>query len=573
VHLERTGFRLEDNSAVSTDTYFGRVPASYWQRWTAVDTMVFEAEYAGDGAVELFASDAAGEPRPVAGSGLSGEGTIRLSVAIDKFVDGGALWAEFRTVDGALAISNARWTIAEPPRSRKTAVVVCTHNRADDCIKTLQTLAADPRALDVVDAVYVVDQGDKRVADHADFPAVSAELAGRLRYITQANLGGAGGFTRGLYEVAEVQGNQHANVLFMDDDIILEPESIIRLTAFANSSRQPVIVGAQMLYALHPKRLHTGAEFADLGTLTAGKVVPGALWNADMTKKNQDLRVDAGYNAWWSCILPSEIVAESGYPMPMFFQWDDIEYGYRASEHGYTTVTLPGAGVWHADFTWKDWDDWARYFSIRNSLITSALHSSFPVKTIARVLLGHMTAYVVAMQYGLTATVIKAIDDFLAGPEGLADGGQQVLGEIRELRKRYPETVKHTASNVPGVPLRGEAMRRADPHPSMLKAVLAKRLIWQLAGKNKGAASITLDDSQWWHVSLFSRAIVTDASEEGVRIREYDRETSLRLLREAAAVCYRLVRQGPAAAQAYRDAEPTLTSRENWRRLFAGENK
>jgi galactofuranosylgalactofuranosylrhamnosyl-N-acetylglucosaminyl-diphospho-decaprenol beta-1,5/1,6-galactofuranosyltransferase len=38
-------------------------------------------------------------------------------------------------------------------------------------------------------------------------------------------------------------------------------------------------------------------------------------------------------------------------------------------------------------------------------------------------------------------------------------------------------------------------------------------------------------------------------------------------------VCYRLVRQGPAAAQAYRDAEPTLTSRENWRRLFAGESK
>src|SRR5947209_26640 len=54
VHLERTGFRMETNSHVSTNTYFGRVPASYWQRWTAVDSMVFEADHDGEGAVEIF---------------------------------------------------------------------------------------------------------------------------------------------------------------------------------------------------------------------------------------------------------------------------------------------------------------------------------------------------------------------------------------------------------------------------------------------------------------------------------------------------------------------------------------
>ena len=570
VHLERTAFTLDPHSALTTNTYFGRVPASYWQRWTGVTEVTFEAEFSGEGVVELFASDFAGEERTVGGQELDGQGRVRLTVAIDKFVDGGGIWADFRAGEGKLGISDARWTIPHPPRPRKTAVVICTHNRPTDCVKTLQALAADLPALDGLDMVYVIDQGDKRVSAQPEFEQIQADLAGRLRYITQANLGGAGGFTRGMYEIAEVESEHHANILFMDDDIVLEPESIIRLTAFANSARQPIIVGAQMLYALHPKRLHTGAEYADLSTLEAGKVVDGALWNEDMTEENQEVRVDAVYNAWWSAILPSEIVSATGYPLPVFFQWDDIEYGHRARENGFTTVTLPGAGVWHADFTWKDQDDWSRYFSVRNSLITAALHSGFSGPGLGRVLLGRIVAYVTAMQYGLAATAIKGVEDFLAGPELLRDGGKRALAEVRELRRAYPETVRYPASDVPGTTLRGEKTVRADPHPSMLKAVLAKRILWQLTGRTTGAANVSLDDSQWWHVSRFRKVVVTDASQEGVRIREFDRQTGLRLLREAAAVCVRLAKEGPAVAAAYRQALPELTSRENWRRLFDG---
>jgi galactofuranosylgalactofuranosylrhamnosyl-N-acetylglucosaminyl-diphospho-decaprenol beta-1,5/1,6-galactofuranosyltransferase len=573
IHLGRTSFSLDPHSALTTNTYFGRVPASYWQRWTDVTEMTFRAEYTGEGVVELFASDFSGEERTVAGEEVSGEGRVALTVPVDKFVDGGAIWADFRSGDGSLRVTGARWEIPHPPRPRKTAVVICTHNRPTDCVKTLQSLAADLQALDELDAVYVIDQGDKRVSAQPEFPQIEDDLAGKLRYITQANLGGAGGFTRGMYEITEVRAEHHANILFMDDDIVLEPESIIRLTAFANSAKQPIIVGAQMLYALHPKRLHTGAEVADLAGLEAGKVVPGALWNTDMTEENQELRVDAVYNAWWSAILPSEIVSATGYPLPVFFQWDDIEYGYRARENGFATVTLPGAGVWHADFTWKDQDDWSRYFSVRNSLITAALHSQFPSKHLARVLFSRLLAYVTGMQYGLTATVIKGIDDFLRGPELLRDGGQRALTEVRELRRAYPETVRYNAADVPGVPLRGVATQRAAGHPSMLKAVLAKRVLWQLADRNADVANVTVEDSQWWHVSRFRKVVVTDASQEGVRIREFDKQTGVRLIREGAAACLRLALHGPEAAAAYREALPGLTSRENWRRLFGADGE
>ena len=201
VDLERTSFRLAPHTVLTTNTYSGRVPASYWQRWTAVREMTFEAETSGEGRVELYASDPTGEERFLTGTTVSGEDRVSLTVALDRFVDGGAVWADFSSGDAELRVSSGRWTIPHPPRSRETAVVICTHNRPADCVKTLQTLAADLPALDALDTVYVVDQGDKRVSAHPDFEQVSAALAGRLRYITQANLGGAGGFTRGMYEI------------------------------------------------------------------------------------------------------------------------------------------------------------------------------------------------------------------------------------------------------------------------------------------------------------------------------------------------------------------------------------
>ena len=155
----------------------------------------------------------------------------------------------------------------------------------------------------------------------------------------------------------------------------------------------------------------------------------------------QDRRVDTEYNGWWACLVPATIIRAIGYPLPLFFQWDDIEFGYRARAHGFPTVALPGAGVWHADFGWKDWDEWHRYFNMRNGLITAALHTGFSTRRILRRLGTLLSQYLVAMHYGLAATLVKAVEDFLKGPEALEDGSATAAAEIRRVRAAYPETV------------------------------------------------------------------------------------------------------------------------------------
>ncbi len=565
---------LEPHATVSTNSYFGRFPASYWQRWTAAAEVQVSAPTAGAGRISLVASDVYGVPRTIAVAHVTDGQTLELSAPIDHYLDGGALWLEIVTEAEQLSVSDVRWTVEAPENVRPAAVVICTFNRADDCATTLIALAADAEALADVGAVYVVDQGTDRVDTREKFQQVAAQLGDRLVYITQPNLGGAGGFTRGLYEVAGGRtdgggAGNHANVIFMDDDVLCEPEVLIRLNAFANRTVEPAIVGAQTLHLLHPDRLHIGAERADLQELQAGIAASGALVNSDMTVHNQEHRVDTMYNGWWTCLIPAEVVASVGYPLPLFFQWDDIEYAYRARAAGHATVTLPGAGLWHADFAWKDWDEWYRYFNIRNAMITSALHSDFDTKRIAQNLMRQIARSLACMQYGLALTLTMAIEDFLRGPANLSDGGIDAAAAIRRERARFGETRRHPASDLPGLRAADVSIVSAAPDPSRVGLVLAKRIVDQLRGRtNKAPAAIAHADAHWWHIGKFETAVVTDASQEGVRVRRRDVAAGRELFARAAKACFRLVREGTSVAQQYRDAMPILTGRENWARLF-----
>ncbi|AYJ47387.1 glycosyltransferase [Rhodococcus sp. P1Y] len=573
-HRERFSVHLEKGATIDTDTYFGRFAASYYQRWTTVTEvrLQFGHESEGKTSVLLRASDSAGNARTLSTVVLDGTGSASLTATLDTFVDGGALWAEFTAVDGSLTVRDLEWTVPAPPVIRPAAIAICTFNRADDCAATVAAIAGDDGMVAGIDAVYVVDQGTDHVSDRALFTEVADRLGDKLVYIRQPNLGGAGGFTRGMYEVSAI--NEHANLILMDDDILCEPESVLRMNAFANVTVEPTLVGAQMLYLMNPEHLHVSAEEADLTKLKAGRWSAGSKHDSDLTKKKkqQNKRVDAGYNAWWSCLIPAEVVAQIGLPLPMFFQWDDIEYGIRARANGFVTVTLPNAGVWHADFHWKDRDDWAKYFSIRNSLIVAALHSDFDPKPLSKLLAREISQYLVSMQYGLAYTMIRGIEDFLEGPEILEDGGMAVLKSIRSERARFPETIKHPASDMPGIRSSELVTRHAgfEPKKDRIDLVLGKRAAFQWLGRTiPGIASIPAAEAHWWHVSLFDHAVVTDASQSGVRIRKRDKDTAAELTARSAKLLKRFRQQAPEVQAQFRAAVPQLTSRENWARLYS----
>ncbi len=574
---ERSRIRLTSGTTVTTNTYWGRLHATYWQRWTSVREIRVELRASGSGRVWLMASDTNKVQRAVDVATIDGDGvTVELTGGLDRFLDGGGMWLEMATDVGEMTVSEVRWSVAQPASVRPTSMTICTFNRVDDCLNTLQALADDPEALGLLELVRVVDQGTDPLEGRESFPAVADRLGPALRYQRQPNLGGAGGFTRGLYEATAGDPADDHDVLLMDDDVLLDPEIVVRLTGFAAVTTRPTIVGGQMLNLLHPDHVHITAEYALPEQLKVGLPVPGAMSEAHLLGRDerllpmvQDRRVDTEYSGWWSCLIPAPIVRAIGYPLPLFFQWDDVEFGYRAREHGYPTVSLPGAGVWHADFGWKDWDEWHRYFNQRNGLITAALRTGFDVRTVTTRVITLLGRYLVAMQYGLAATLLQAVEDFLDGPSVLDDGSASAAARIRQIRAAYPETAAVPIDEL-DLDFRETQVHLASPFkPSRMVLTWAKRALFQATGRVPfRTGMVPAGEAHWWHVSLFERAVVTDMAETGVRIRTRDKQRLRELSGRAVRTLRRLHAEGPDVAQRWRDAAPRLTGRENWARLY-----
>ncbi|GGF13628.1 glycosyltransferase [Williamsia phyllosphaerae] len=564
----RSELHLDRGARADMNTFFGRFPASYWQRWTTATavTITVRVEASARARVVVMASDIGGHQRIVDAVDVHGTETVSLTAPLAAFADGGALWPAFEAVDGTALIAGVEWSVETTAAPRPISIAICTHNRVPQCAETVAALASDPVALADVESVWVVDQGDSPVEGHPLFERVRPELGDKLHYLRQANLGGAGGFSRGLYEAA--QRSPHGDVILMDDDILCEPETVLRLGAFASMTATTSIVGAQMLFLHNPTYLLASAEKVDLVTLRRGVTDDKFVQqNKNMLKKIPDRRVEATYNGWWTCLIPAEVLARVGMPLPLFFQWDDVEYGLRAARAGVPTITLPGAGVWHADFYWKDVDGFGHYFATRNGLITAALQPGFAPDAVAKEMGRAITQSIVSMQYGLAHTQLRALEDFLSGPSILDDGGAAALRDINAERRRFADTVVVPMTSVPtSVPIRRAA---PPPKPGWENAVLAKRALAHARGRLIGGpVAISYEDAKWWHVGQFDHVFVTDASQHGCRERRHQRDLAREMSERLVRITLRFRREAPAVADDYRSAMPQLTSVENWARLY-----
>ena len=113
----------------------------------------------------------------------------------------------------------------------------------------------------VIGAVIVSDQGTRKVVDHPDFAAVAAPLGNRLSIHNQPNLGGSGGYSRVMYEA--LKNTDCEQILFMDDDIRIEPDSILRALSLNRFAKSPTLIGGQMLNLQEPSHLHVMGEVVD----------------------------------------------------------------------------------------------------------------------------------------------------------------------------------------------------------------------------------------------------------------------------------------------------------------------
>jgi galactofuranosylgalactofuranosylrhamnosyl-N-acetylglucosaminyl-diphospho-decaprenol beta-1,5/1,6-galactofuranosyltransferase len=571
---------------VSFATYFNAFPASYWRRWTTVTAVTLRIRVAGESRIILYRSTARGFNHPIETISVeSDEPTIvQRSLPLDAFIDGGWYWFDIVAGPHGTTLIEADWLgLADYVPAGRVSLGITTFNEPDFMLEQLRTLGEAAEIHDVIDRIYVIDQGSDKVVKRPAFTDATKKLGDRVEVIEQGNLGGSGGFARAMDET--VAAGRASYVLLMDDDVKLEPEGILRAATFADLARKPTIVGGHMFSLYDRSLLLAFAESVESWTWWWGPA-PNTKPRHDFGRRNLantpwlHRRADGDYNGTWMCLIPTRVVAEIGLIPPLFIKWDDADYGVRARDHGVPTVSLPGVGCWQVP--WDDKDDardWRAYYHVRNRLVSALLHS--PHKGGG----GLITEFrerqlqaLLSMRYSVAAVQQLAVEDVLSGPDHLHRDLPAKRGQIKQLQLKYPDARSEAdLESFPPPRRRAPDSLKHNTTPTSKVNLLTKAArgtLRQFRAPRPGAAqrpqlALPHQDASWWVLAGLDSALVSSAEGTSASWLRRDRRQFRALGLRSLVLHRRLRKRWSKLAAEYRAAAADFNSPQRWRQTFA----
>jgi len=549
------GITLASGGKVTFDTAFGVFSAGRWSRLTNLADLGARMCITGPALVELVAY-ADGVDTVVAASVEEAElwcddmravGAESFYVAVTALADG-------------VVVHGGEWlTRTAPVREVRMGVAITTFNRQQYVLATIASLAAleanDPAVRGRLRVVVVDNARNLEPAIPAGAP---------VRLVPNPNLGGAGGFARGLIEFREEGWSTH--VAFMDDDIRLEPESILRTIALlSHAVSEDLCVHGAMISEEQPwMQFEAGSEyeFRSVYPLRAiGREV-------DLRKRAEVVRdkiePEIAYSAWWYTVFPMHLGTEN--PLPVFVRGDDVAFGLMHT--GRHTVTMNGIVVWHADFALKN-NPTSLYYEIRNfALIDTLVFDDHKWWHLAWRYLGFGFRNAYSHRYASAEFMIRGMEDFLAGPAAWA--GIDHAARHDEVRRVDEEKAGPLSADL-------SSLGFTSPRPKVVR--LGGFLLSPLTGagrwlprfmKSRGTGVAQID------VRAVGLAIRHDTIlyrhprvEEGF-LCERDYKRFVAIQREVFATSWRLARTYGRLKRDYRAAYPDLVSDEAWKERFVG---
>ncbi len=570
---------------VSFGTYFNAFPASYWRAHTDVTGVRLTVAVDAPATVVISRSTARGTSNRVESITVDADTPADVVLPLANFGDGGWYWFDLVAGSEQVKLLGAEWSVRKPEGfvPGTATVAVTTFNRPDYCVKHLTTFAESPELLEVVDRLLITDQGTQKVRDQEGYTEAAARLGDKFAIIEQGNLGGSGGFARGMHETVEDGRSKY--VLLLDDDVIIETEGVLRAINFADFTRKPTIVGGHMFNLYERSVMHSFGEEVNEYKFFWG-AVESTRESHDFSASNlrttpwMHRRIDVDFNGWWMCLVPTSIVREIGLSLPVFIKWDDAEYGIRASRHGYQTVTLPGAAVWHMPWTEKDDTiDWQAYFHQRNRWLAALVYSPYKKGGILpRVSFMVDVKHLLSMQYSAVELRLDALEDLLKGPSHLHETIKTKLPEIRARRADFDDArITKEVSGFPQVkrvkpPRRGKKPKAPKSILTAL-ATAASAGIRQVQGVRPGAlehpeALVPAMDARWWRLSQLDSAIVSSADGSGASWYKRQPEQFRTMMARSIKLHQQLLRDWEKLSKVYAEALPEFTSPQAWKQTF-----
>ena len=348
--------RLKEGERADFGTYFNLLPHPQYKKYCGAEKFKLSLRADGRYKLSIYAQTIGGKKLI-----LSREAEGDCEAEFCGAEDGGYTFFTAEAMSGC-TFYGGQWSAqGESAKRVKIAIVICTYRREEfvraNIARMAEAIAREPEWKERLH-VYIVDNAKSLGDMRGDF----------YHTVPNRNLGGSGGFARGMYELDKDPSYTH--FLLMDDDISFDFSVIERtyhlLRALTKEHENASIGGAMLVLEKPVIQYEFGGRFDGLRfrLINSGldmREIPSLL-------KNQSAK-RPGYNAWWYCCMPASSIKKYGLPMPFFIKGDDVEYGMRAAEE---FILTSGIAVWHQDFAGK-YTGVLEYYIKRNLAVVSAL--------------------------------------------------------------------------------------------------------------------------------------------------------------------------------------------------------
>ena len=387
------------------NTFFGAFSLTSWCNTGNIDSVIVCARLQGRCRLRVWRNNGH-EPRA-----LLWEGDVHhadpqaISVPVGNLRgQTGVLYPEFDWCEEGFCLTELHYLTSQEPLAKpRLAIIMPTFRRESYVRKNIAALSqafisqpASPVALYVIDNAGTLH----------DTPPPGVHV------LPNRNFGGSGGFARGVLEV--MQSHSFSHCLFCDDDIVMEPESVKRLSAFLCYIDSQVVIGGGMLNMGAKHILHELGALSKIGNVYVEKQHSNERKESSLI--NYDRASHRNYFGWWFCALPVAAFETFGLPMPYFVRVDDQEFGMRLSQAGWKMETLLGCAVWHDEFHKKD-SPAMDYYILRNGLITCWLREHYFSRVSAvNLTLRRVAAALLTYRYERAEFLLLGAQDALKGP-------------------------------------------------------------------------------------------------------------------------------------------------------------
>lgn len=266
---------------------------------------------------------------------------------------------------------------------RKIGVFICSYNGRKYVIDCIQSLKK--QSMQNFD-IYVIDN-----ASTDGTTAAIYEEFGDLVTVLQnsENLGGAGGFDRGLQHGIQAG---YEFITLLDNDIILDEYAIENLYKHLIAHEDVGIVGAKVFFMDEPDKI---MDFGSVINFQEYKMIFG--YNGELDNSDVPETRECDYVPACAAMTRRSVLLECGtMPVDCFIYVDDIEMCYRMKCKGYKVIADAKARVWHkgggssriANNTFgkyyntrNTWNFFAKYMPEQQieEFVDKIIHETFPV--------------------------------------------------------------------------------------------------------------------------------------------------------------------------------------------------